>query len=144
MKKILSFTLAVIALISTNVFADANPVIYVWHSDTVWAGQGQCSANFMFDSGYVNIKKLRATVIARSPDGKQVASGKLNVDSFGDSSANRFATAFFESEAVCAEDLTIYIQDAYAVVNGKLTDLLEKNQLQARKFKPFTIKFERK
>ena len=111
-----------------------------WHSSTVWAGQGQCSAVFSFDSGMEEIKNLQVTVSAVNKSGKRVASSMLKVQDFGQSSADRYADAFFEGEEICADDLTIVVNKATAVVNGQRTDLLKTKAISARDFKPFKIR----
>src|SRR5690606_15654026 len=62
-----------------------------WHSNTVWAGQGQCSAVFSFDSGMEEIKNLQVSVAAVNKAGKRVAAGDLQIARFGQSSADRYA-----------------------------------------------------
>lgn len=111
-----------------------------WHSSTVWAGQGQCSATFSFDSGMEEINNLQVSVTAANKAGKKVASGVLEIQQFGQSSADRYADAFFEGEEICADDLTIVVNKATAVVDGKRTDLLKSKALSARDFKPFKIR----
>lgn len=111
----------------------------IWHSKTVWAGQGQCSASFTFDSGLKEIKNLQITVTAVSNDGDKVASGVLKVSQFGQSSVDRYAVAFLEGEEICEDDLTIVVNKATAIVDGKRTDLLKSKKITARDFKPFKI-----
>src|SRR5690606_41852964 len=65
-----------------------------WHSSTIWAGQGQCTAVFSFDSGLHDITDLRVAVKALSPNGEIVLEGELAIDQFGQSSAERYADAF--------------------------------------------------
>ena len=126
-------------VIVSALFAPAHAVDF-WHSSTVWAGQGQCSAAFTFDSGMEEIKNLQVAVTAFNRAGKKVVSGVLEVQQFGQSSADRYAAAFLEGEEVCAADLTIVVQKATAVVDGKRTDLLKSKALSARDFKPFKIR----
>ena len=64
----------------------------------------------------------------------------LEVQNFGQSSADRYADAFFEGEEICADDLTIVVNKATAVVNGQRTDLLKTKAISARDFKPFKIR----
>lgn len=111
-----------------------------WHSSTVWAGQGQCSAVFSFDSGMEKIENLQASVTAINKAGKKVASGVLEIPQFGESSADRYADTFLEGEEICADDLTIVVNKATAIVDGKQTDLLKSKTLSARDFKPFKIR----
>jgi len=111
-----------------------------WHSSTVWVNQGQCSAMFSFDSGMEDIKNLQVSVAAVNKAGKKVASGVLEIPQFGQSSAARYADAFLEGEEICADDLTIVVNKATAIVDGKRTDLLKSKALSARDFKPFKIR----
>jgi hypothetical protein len=117
----------------------AHAVVF-WHSSTVWAGQGQCSAVFLFDSGMKEIKNLELTVSAVNKVGKKVASGLLAIEVFGQSSADRYAEAFLWGEEICADDLIIVVNKATAVVDGKRTDLLKTRAISARDFKPFKIR----
>lgn len=135
MKRFASGLLVVMACLTAPAYA-----IDFWHSSTVWAGQGQCSAVFSFDSGMEEIKNLQVSVNAVNKAGKKVASGLLEITQFGQSSADRYATAFLEGEEICADDLTIVVNKAIATVDGKRTDLLKSKILSARDFKPFKIR----
>ena len=68
--------------------------IEFWHSSTVWANQGQCSAVFSFDSGMEEVTQLKVWVSALNKTGKKVASGGLEIPQFGQSEADRYADAF--------------------------------------------------
>lgn len=127
-------------LIVTSCLAAPAYAVDFWHSSTVWAGQGQCSAVFSFDSGMKEIKNLQVTVAAVNKGGKKVASGVLEIQQFGQSSADRYADAFLEGEEICVDDLTIVVNKATAIVDGKRTDLLKSKALSARDFKPFRIR----
>ena len=127
-------------LVVTSCLAAPAYAVDFWHSSTVWAGQGQCSAVFSFDSGMEEIKNLQVTVAAINKAGKKVASGVLEIPQFGQSSADRYADAFLEGEEICADDLTIVVNKAIATVDGKRTDLLKSKILSARDFKPFKIR----
>jgi len=111
-----------------------------WHSSTVWAGQGQCSATFSFDSGLEPIEALEILVTVIDKSGKKVESGELAIQEFGQSSADRYADAHMESAAICADDLTIVVNKATALIDGKQTDLLKSKKLSTRDFKPFKIR----
>jgi hypothetical protein len=110
------------------------------HSSTVWAGMGQCSAKFSIDSGMQEIKNLQITVSAINKAGVKVASGVLEVQQFGQSNADRYASAFLEGEEICADDLVIVVKRATAIVDGKRTDLLKSKSITARDFKPYKIR----
>ena len=127
-------------LVVTSCLAAPAYAVDFWHSSTVWAGQGQCSAVFSFDSGMEEIKNLQVTVAAINKAGKKVASGVLEIPQFGQSSADRYADAFLEGEEICADDLTIVVNKATAIVDGKRTDLLKSKVLSARNFNPFRIR----
>lgn len=134
MKKITSGLLLVTSSLAAPVHA-----VDLWHSNTVWAGQGQCSAVFTFDSGLEDIKKLQVSVSATNRSGKRVASGVLEVPQFGQSSATRYAEAYLEGEDLCEDDLTITVTKASAIIDGKRTDLVKSRILSDRKFRPYQI-----
>ncbi|NAW67814.1 hypothetical protein CAG54_03120 [Vibrio sp. V27_P1S3P104] len=111
-----------------------------WHSNTVWAGQGQCSAVFSFDSEMNEIIDLQLSVSAFNQVGEEVASGVIEIAHFGQSSADRYIDAYLESEAFCDEQLTILVKDAQAIVDGQPINLLKSKMISARDFKPFNIR----
>ena len=110
-----------------------------WHSNTVWAGQGQCAAVFSFDSDLQDVSELHLDVTGFNTAGETILSGELQIDQFGQSSADRYAEAYLESEALCGEDLIIQVEQASARLNGKPTDLLSTRTLIVRDFKPLKI-----
>ncbi|ELJ8531342.1 hypothetical protein RUK45_003421, partial [Vibrio cholerae] len=110
-----------------------------WHSNTTWAGQGQCSAVFSFDSGVEEIIELKLLVSAFNKEGEKVASGLIEVPHFGQSTADRYIDVSLEDEAFCDEDITIVVTNAEAVIDGNNTDLLKKKLISTREFKPFNI-----
>jgi hypothetical protein len=127
--------LAVISCIAVTAQA-----VDFWHSSTIWAGRGQCSAKFSIDSEMQKIENLQITVSAINKVGEKVATGLLEVQQFGQSNADRYASAFLEGEEICAEDLVIVVDKAVGIVNGKRTDLLKSKSISARDFKPFEIR----
>ncbi|MBS0309227.1 MAG: hypothetical protein JSS58_09675 [Proteobacteria bacterium] len=129
-----------VLLVVAASLAESAHALEFWHSSTVWAGQGQCSAMFSFDSGMEEVKNLQVTVTAVNKAGKKVASGVLEIQKFGQSSADRYADAFLEGEEICADDLTIVVNKATAIVDGKRIDLLKSKTLAVRDFKPFKIR----
>lgn len=129
-----------ILLLAVSLTSFSASALDFWHSNTTWAGQGQCSATFTFDSGLEEVANLQVSVLAIDDSGMQVASGVLNVEHFGQSAANRYADAFLESEEICTDGLTIIVSKATAVVEGKQVDLLKTKMLSARDFKPFKIR----
>lgn len=138
MKKFTSGLLLAASCLTAPAYA-----IDFWHSNTVWAGQGQCSAVFTFDSGLGNIEKLQVSVSAVNKSGKKVASGALQVPQFGQSSETRYAEAFLEGEDLCEEGLVILVNKATAIVDGKRMDLLKSKILVARNFNPYKIKTDK-
>lgn len=112
----------------------------VWHSNTVWAGMGQCSASFTFDSGFDDITNLNVSLQAVGKDGIVVESGTLTIERFGQSSADRYAVAYLEGENICEPDLAIEVKGATAMIDGIRVDLLKSNRLQVRPFQPFKIR----
>lgn len=136
MKRLIFLAMMLASVLSTN----ANAIDF-WHSSTVWAGQGQCSAVFSFDSGMEEFNNLQVYVSVLNKDGKTIASDVLEIERFGGSSAERYDQAFLEGEEICEDDLTIMVNKAIAVLDGKPTDLLENGTISAREFKPFKILF---
>jgi hypothetical protein len=111
-----------------------------WHSGTVWAGQGQCSANFTFDAGALSdqIRNLKVSADLLEK-GKVVGASIIEVASIGGSEADRYATGFIEGEDVCSDNIVIRVTKATAVVNGKQVNLIKTKDISARNFKPFAI-----
>lgn len=138
MKKFTSGLLLAASCLTAPAYA-----IDFWHSNTVWAGQGQCSAIFTFDSGMEDVTKLQVLVSAVNKSGKKVASGSLQIAQFGQSSAARYADAFLEGEEFCDDDLVIVVNKATAIVDGNRVDLLKSKILATRDFKPYQIKITR-
>ncbi len=120
----------------------ATPVhaLEFWHSGTVWANQGMCSAIFRFDAGEEAIRNLKISVSAIDKAGKKVASDVLEIEQLGQSSADRYAETYLTSEEMCNDDLTIVVNKATAIIDEKTVDLLKTKSLSAQDFKPFKIK----
>ena len=114
--------------------------IRFWNTNKVFANQGQCSAVFFFDSGLQSIENLQVSFSALNPSGENVATGILEIANFGNGSADRYADAFAESEHFCDDDLTIIVDQATAIIEGKQVDLLAKKALVPEDFKPFKIR----
>ncbi len=128
-----------ILIILSGLAAQAHAIDF-WHSNTVWAGQGQCSAVFSFDSGMEEVKNLQVAVTVLNKANKRVASGVLEIPRFGQSAADRYAEAFLESDELCSDDLVIVVNKATAAIYGKRSDLLKSKALVIRDFKPFKIR----
>jgi beta-galactosidase GanA len=124
---------------SLNLLSPAEALDF-WHSGTVWAGQGQCSATFLFDSGLEEIRSLQISVDVVDKSGKSIESAVLSVKDFGSSSSTRYAEDAIESERICADGLMIVVTKASAIVNGKRTDLIKTKGISTRDFKPFKIR----
>jgi hypothetical protein len=114
--------------------------IEFWHSNTVWGGQGMCSATFTFDSGLVEIASLNIEVALVDASGTEVLADTLTVAEFGGSGVDRYADAMIDGAEVCHDGLTLQVKSASAALDGKPTDLLAARSLTAREFKPFTIR----
>ena len=130
---------ASLAILAASLALPAHAIEF-WHSNTVWAGQGQCSAVFTFDSNTEDTKNLQVAINLLDKAGKKLTSGTLEVQQFGQTSANRYADAFLESEETCADDLIVTVTKATAIINGKRVDLLKTKTLTPREFKPFKIR----
>jgi hypothetical protein len=111
-----------------------------WHSSTLWANHGQCAAIFSFDSSMELIRNLQVSFSAFNKAGKKVASDVLEIRQFGQSNADRYGSASVAGEEYCADDLTIVVTKATAVVEGKQIDLLKTKAINARDFKPYKIR----
>lgn len=112
----------------------------VWHSNTVFAGQGQCAATLTLDSGGEEFRQVRLQAAVLDKAGRRLMAKTLDVPSIGASLAERFAEALLEGEALCEESLQLQITSATAVVNGKRIDLLRTGQLTPRTFRPMPIR----
>ena len=110
----------------------------IWHSNTVWANQGMCSATFTLDSGMEETGPLEIGVELVNAKGVVIASDTLSVEAFGDSEATRYQTTFLEGEAVCEDDLSVRFT-SLAQVAGQQKQPLPLSDLQIRDFKPFRL-----
>jgi len=130
--------LVIVAIIS---MAGSAGAIEFWHSGTVWANDGMCEARFSFDAGALSetIQQLRIDVTIRNKTGKAIGYDALEIDEFGGSEANRYASASLVSKDMCHDGLTIFISKASAVINDNKVDLLKIKQLFIRDFKPYKI-----
>lgn len=125
-------------LLACLVTAAPASALEIWHSNTVWANQGMCSATFMLDSGMEETGPLEIGVELVNAKGVVIASDTLNVDAFGDAEATRYQTTFLEGEAVCEDDLTVRFT-SLARVSGQQKQPLPLSDLQIRDFKPFRL-----
>lgn len=117
--------------------------IEIWHSNTVFAGQGQCAAALTLDSGGEEYQQVRLQVALLDKGGRRVATQTLDLPAIGQSSAERYADVLIEGEAACDSSLQLQITAASAVVNGKRVDLVRTGQLTARDFRPMRIRVGR-
>lgn len=114
--------------------------IEVWHSNTVFGGQGQCTATLTLDSGLDEFRQVRLQATVLDKAGRRLMAQTLDLPSIGASSAERFAEVTIDGEALCDEQLQLQITSATAVANGKRIDLLRTGQLTPRVFKPMPIR----
>ena len=138
MKK--AILMGAIAFCAASANASASTGIEFWNSNLTWAGQGQCSAQFTFDSGFMDITRLEVAVTLQDRRGKAVGKEVIRLGAFGQSEANRYEQAFVESEQACDDSVRYVVTRATAVIDGKRVDLLKTHQLQARRFVPAVIK----
>ncbi len=124
-------------LISTQ----ATHAIEVWHTETVWAGMGQCSAHFSFDGGGLDdaLHDLRVEATLTDESGAARGEIELHVDEIGGSSVARYASDIVEGEELCGY-LILTVTSATAQADGKTVDLLATRQLRAREFRPNSIR----
>lgn len=128
--------------ISLSALSAPAAALDIWHSDTIWGGQGICVATFTLDSGGDSISRLSIGITASDRKGESVGAFVLEVPDFGASNAERYATATWESEAACEEDLTLSITAAHAVIDNQRINLLKESRLTTRDFKPFKIQLK--
>lgn len=128
--------LSVVSCFALPAYAD----IEFWHSNTLWANQGSCAAIFSFDSAVEEVTSLQVSLSAIDKTGKKVVSELLEVESFGASVAERYGSAIWEHEAMCNDSLTIVVNKANGVLNGKRVDFLKAKAFSARVFKPFKMR----
>lgn len=118
----------------------------IWHSDTVWVGQGMCVASFTLDGGGPfgdRIKNLRINLVAvDDKTNSVVAQESIAVEDFGDSNATRYGSMFWEDELACDPNLRIVISAAHATVEGQERDLLAEGYLKVREFVPYRISLD--
>lgn len=116
----------------------------MWHSNTVWANQGMCAANFTFDSGMELVGNLKVSIVAVEKGTNKIkGQGVIELEDFGESSADRYAIGYWESELACDDNLYLVVTEAKADIDGVREDLLEKGLLRAREFAPYQIRIER-
>lgn len=133
-----------VVAISTLGFSMTAYAIDFWHSDTVWANQGMCAANFTFDSGMEPVEQLQVSIVALEKNTNKVkGQGVIDIDEFGTSGADRYAVGYWESELACDDNLYLVVTEASAYIDGVKQDLLEAGLLKAREFKPYQIVIER-
>lgn len=130
--------LKAVSMLAGLLFMAPASALEIWHSNTVWANQGMCSATFMLDSGMTEVGQLEIGVELVNVQGVVVAIDTLNVDAFGDSEATRYQTAYLEGEAVCEDNLTVRFT-SLTEVEGQNKRSLPLRELQIRAFKPFTL-----
>ncbi len=136
-------TIAGAALLLGTLMAGQAHALDMWHSDTVWANQGMCAANFTFDSGMDRIAQLQIHFQAiDTKTNKVVAEDTIEVEEFGGSNADRYATGYWHSEMACDDGLRLVVDQAQAVVEGERMDLLANKELSIRPFVPYTISME--
>lgn len=135
-----SVTLAGAALLMGTLMSGQAQAIQMWHSDTVWANQGMCAANFTFDSGLDRVQQLKVHIqVLDKKSNKVVAQDVIEVEEFGGSSADRYATGYWHSEIACDDDLRLVVTQANAVVDDERMDLLARQALDIRPFVPYEI-----
>lgn len=137
--KLTAISLTVLLFCTTNV----NATIDFWNSNLTWAGQGQCSAEFTFDSGFENIQKLDVIFNLVDKTGKVVAEDSISLNAFGQYSANRYEQIFVESEEICDANLRVFVTKATATIDGKKVDLLSTKRISVRDFKPLVIRLSK-
>lgn len=132
--------LAGAALAIGSVMSGQAQAIEMWHSNTVWANQGMCAASFTFDSGLDEVRQLQVHIQALDKKTHRVVAQEvMEVEDFGRSNADRYATGYWYGEMACDDDLRLVVTRAYAVVDGERMDLLSRQALDIRPFVPYEI-----
>jgi hypothetical protein len=135
-----SVKLAAGTMLLGGVVAGQAQAVQMWHSDTVFANQGMCAANFTFDSQMEPVQQLRVHIqVLSKKNNKLVAEDVIEVDDFGSSSADRYATGYWYNEIACDQNLRVVVTGATAVMNGERVDLLAKDLLEVENFVPYEI-----
>ncbi|MGO3130577.1 MAG: IrmA family protein [Alcaligenes sp.] len=132
--------LASAVVLMSGLISGPAQAIQMWHSDTVWANQGMCAANFTFDSGLDRVQQLKVHIrVLDKKTNNVVAQDVIELDEFGGSNADRYATGYWHSGIACDEDLRLLVTQASAVIEGVHVDLLAKRELEIRPFVPYEI-----
>ena len=134
MKNLCVFFLFLVATAFSPLYA-----IDFWHSNTVFGGQGGCSAEFTFDSFVEEFKNIQVQVTTYDEEGNKVGVGKIEVHKIGDSNAERYATAYLSGPEYCG-DLNIVVNKATAIVKNRKIDLIKNKNIRVRVFRPYKIK----
>lgn len=128
------------AMLLGGVMAGQAQAVQMWHSDTVFANQGMCAANFTFDSQMEPVQQLKVHIqVLSKKNNKLVAEDVIEVDDFGSSSADRYATGYWHDEIACDQNLRVVVTGATAVMNGERVDLLANDLLDVQNFVPYEI-----
>jgi len=124
--------------ITSSVFA-----VSIHHSNTAFV-QGNCIPEFFLDADPFSdeIADLKIVVTAVDARGKTIDSGSLEIDSIGDSAANRYKTAHLAGGNFCGNSSTFIITKATGKINGKPVNLLSKNLISIADFKPVPVKIK--
>lgn len=109
--------------------------VEIWHSNTVWANMGMCSATFSFDSGTEPVGQFNMAIELVDTQGTVVSKDVIAVEPFGDSEATRYQIAYGEGEHYCDDNLTVKIT-AISDANGNALPL---QMLTPRDFTPMKI-----
>jgi hypothetical protein len=113
----------------------------IWHSNTVWAGQGMCAFTFTVDGqdmqaeAPAGVSNLTLEIVPLNEGLKELGSPVTIrlTETFADSTATRYEQFFIEGD--CDAE-TFGISKATGIIGGRERDLLESRQLTPRKFEP--------
>lgn len=126
------------AMLACLLFMTPASALEIWHSNTVWANQGMCSATFTLDSGMDVIGPLEIGVELVNAQGMVIATDTLNVVRFGESEATHYQQALLEGEAECDDELTVRFT-SLTLVSDQQKKTLPLSELKIRDFKPFKM-----
>ena len=133
--------ITVIAVCFALALPSTGNAIDIWHSNTVWAGQGMCAFTFTLDGQDVQmetpsgVNDLTLEIMLLNEDRKELGSPvTVRLEQpFADSEATRYAQFFIEGD--CGAE-TFGISKATGIIGGRQQDLLETRQITPVKFEP--------
>ncbi len=113
--------------------------ITIRNTSLEFANHGMCSAAFVIDSGLEEMSDVKIYFDALNEKADLVDNGAFMIDHFGYSAASRIEIVSLENEELCYETLSLKINKATAVIDGKVVNLLQTDNVHIQQFEPMTI-----